>query len=134
MMKWILGLLICSPLILGGAILAASEYGGETVELKTFDERDVLVTTLWVVDLHEEPWLRAGNADAAWLQRLVETPEVVLVRDGETTSYRAEIDPSELDRVNDMMREKYGWADEVVSLLHDPESTVAVRLIENEEP
>ena len=134
MMKWILGLLICSPLIFGGAILAASEYGGETVELKTFDERDVLVTTLWVVDLHDEPWLRAGNPDATWLQRLVETPQVVLVRDGETKSYRAEIDPSELDRVNDMMREKYGWADEVVSLLHDPDSVVAVRLVENEEP
>ena len=129
MMKWILGLLICSPLIFGGALWAASQYGGETVLLKTFDEREVLVTTLWVVDLHDEPWLRAGNPDATWLQRLVESPEVVLVRDGETKSYRAEIDPSELDRVNDMMREKYGWADEVVALVNDPDSDVAVRLV-----
>jgi hypothetical protein len=134
MMKWILGLLICSPLIFGGALWAASEYGGETVLLKTFDEREVVVTTLWVVDLHDEPWLRAVNSDATWLQRLVETPLVVLVRDGETKSYRAEIDPSELDRVNDMMREKYGWADEIVSLINDPDSDVAVRLVETDEP
>jgi hypothetical protein len=33
-------------------------------------------------------------------------------------------------RVNDLMRQKYGWADHVISTLHDPAKVVSVRLEE----
>jgi hypothetical protein len=131
MLKWLIGLVICSPLIFGGALLGASEYGGEKVELETLDERGTsFFTTLWVVDLHEEPWLRAGDPESTWLQRLQADPEVFLIRDGERRKYRAEVSDEGPERVNEAMREKYAWADQVVSLIQDPEAVVAIRLVE----
>lgn len=133
MIKWILGLLITSPLWFGAAVFAASEYGGEIVVLETYDERgNSFQTKLWVVDVHREPWLRAGDPDAAWLERLERNPDVVLVRDGERRPYRAEITDWEPDLINDVMREKYGYADQLIALLHDPTAVVAVRLSEPE--
>lgn len=128
-MKLIIGLLITSPLWFGAALYGASEYGGEKVVLETLDERGIaFLTTLWVVDIHGEPWLRSGRPDSTWLQRIEASPDVFLVRDGERLAYRAEIAAYEVDRINDRMREKYGYADQLVSLIHDPEQAVAIRL------
>lgn len=130
MLRWILGLLITSPLWFGIALYAASEYGGEVVELETFDERgNALKTRLWVVDIHEESWLRAGDPEATWLKRLEKNPEVILVRDGERLPLVATLWDDGPDRINYMMREKYGYADQIVSLIHDPAAVVTVRLI-----
>ena len=131
MLKWLIGLVICSPLIFGGALLLASEYGGEKVELETLDERGTsFFTTLWVVEFHEEPWLRADDPEATWLQRLRGDPQVFLIRDGERREYRAEVSDEDASRINEAMLEKYAWADQVVSLIHDPEAVVAIRLVE----
>jgi hypothetical protein len=131
MLKWIIGLAICSPLIFGAALLVASEYGGEKVELETLDERGTsFFTTLWVVELHEEPWLRAGDPEATWLQRVRADPQVFLIRDGERREYQAEVSDDDVWRVNEAMRDKYAWADQIVSLIHDPEAVVPVRLVE----
>jgi hypothetical protein len=128
-MKWIIGLLIATPLWFGAAIYGASEYGGETVVLETRDERESSVyTTLWVVDIHGQPWLRSGRPDAAWLQRLATNPDVFMVRSGIRTAYRAEIAVSEGDRINHAMHEKYGFAEELISLIHDEDEVVAIRL------
>lgn len=133
MLKWILMLVISSPLLFGGALYAASEYGGETVEIETFDNRgNSFATKLWVVDIHEEPWLRSGDPESAWLQRLREEPEIVLIRDGERATLIAEVDEYETERINYMMREKYGLADQLISLIHDEEAVVAIRLVEPE--
>ena len=134
MLRWIIGLLILSPLLFGAALFAASEYGGETVVLETLDERGVgFFTTLWIVDIHEEPWLRAGDPESTWLQRLKVHPEVFLTRGGERKPYVAEVVEFESERVNYLMREKYGVADQLVSLLHDPDEVVAIRLAEPED-
>lgn len=131
MLRWILRLVLLSPIAFGLALFWATQYGGETVELETLDERGTsFFTTLWIVDLHEEPWLRAGDPEATWLQRLRNDPEVFVVRDGERRPFRAEVDEDRVWRINDAMREKYGRADQIVSLLHDPERVVAIRLIE----
>lgn len=128
-MKWILGLLITSPLWFGAALYVASEHGGETVVLETLDERgNSFFTKLWVVDIHDEPWLRAGQPDATWLQRIQASPDVFLVRDGTRAAYRAEIAGYEADRINYEMREKYGYADQLISLIHAPGQVVAIRL------
>lgn len=135
MLKWIIGLLISSPLLFGVAVYAASEYGGEKVQLETFDERgNSFLTTLWVVELHEEPWLRAGDPEATWLQRLQVDPNVILIRGGERKPYRAEVSDMGAGRVNEAMRDRYGWADQIVVWIHDPDSVVAVRLVEPERP
>ncbi len=131
MLKWLIGLVMCSPLIFGGLLLVASEYGGEKVELETLDDRGTsFFTTLWVAELHEQPWLRAGDPEATWLQRLRGDPQVFLIRDGERKEYRAEVSDEDVSRINEAMREKYAWADQIVSLIHDPEAVVAIRLVE----
>lgn len=133
MIKWILGLLITSPLWLGAAVFAASEYGGEVVLLETLDERgNSFRTKVWVVDIHREPWLRAGDPEATWVKRIERNPDVFLVRDGERTRLRAEIATWETDRINYAMREKYGYADQLISLIHDPGTVLAIRLYEPE--
>lgn len=131
MMKWILGLLFTSPLWFGVAIFVASEYGGEVVLLDTLDERgNSLTTKLWIVDRNDEPWLRAGSPEATWLQRIEINSEVFLHRDGERQRMHAEIADEGPDTINYLMREKYGYADQLISLIHDPEAVVAVRLSE----
>ncbi|MBY0399820.1 hypothetical protein K2X89_05960 [Myxococcota bacterium] len=133
MLKWIIGLLITSPLWFGGALYWASEYGGEKVVLETFDKRgDSFFTTLWVVDLHRQPWLRSGRPDSTWIKRLEVRPDVVLERNGERKRYRATIEADEAPRINYAMREKYGYADRLIQLIHDPEQVVAIRLIETD--
>ena len=135
MLKWMIGLLISSPLLFGVALYGASEYGGETVELETLDERgNSFLTTLWVVELHQEPWLRAGDPEAAWLQRLQVDPGVFLIRNGERKPYRAEVSDEGPWRVNEAMREKYAWADQLISLIHDAGAVIAVRLAGPERP
>lgn len=135
MMRRIIALLILSPLLFGAALLAASEYGGETVELETLDERgNSFFTKLWVVDIHQEPWLRAGDPESTWLKRLKADSEVFLIRAGERKPYVAEVSEFDGERINFMMREKYGYADQLISLIHDPEAVVAIRLAEPEVP
>ena len=136
MLKWIIGLVICSPLIFGVALLVASEYGGEKVELETLDERGTsLFTTLWVVELHEEPWLRAGDPEATWLKRLRTEPRVFLIRDGERSEYVAEVSDEGASRVNEAMREKFfkNMSQRAAEMLReDLESKGPVRLSEVE--
>ena len=128
MAKWLIGLLLASPLLFGVALFVASEYGGETVELETFDDRgNSFYTKLWVVDFRGEPWLRAGDPEAVWLQRVEVNPEVVLIRGGERLPYRAEVARYESDRINEEMRARYGYADWLVSWIHDPAAVVAGR-------
>lgn len=129
MVKWILGLLMTSPLWFGVAVYAASEYGGETVVLETFDlHGGALETKLWVVDIHGEPWLRAGRGDSTWVKRIENNPNIRLTRAGVQTLYRALPSERDVDRVNYRMREKYGYADQLISLIHDEAAVVPIRL------
>ena len=130
MLKWIIGLLVSSPIWFGVALFAASEYGGETVELQTVDDRGTLVITkLWVVDLHEQPWLRAGDPAANWLQRAEINPDVFLIRNGQSKAFRVVVSDEGAGRVNEAMRATYGLADQLVSLIHDQDAVVALRLV-----
>jgi hypothetical protein len=127
----IIGLLFLLPFALAIAILAASEWGGEVVTLETYDPRGTMFSTsLWIVDLYGEEWLRASDPEASWVRRLRETPNVVLIRDGVRKGYLAVIVEDFSGRINDGMREKYGFADQLTGLLRDPEQVLAIRLEE----
>lgn len=129
MAKWLIGLLLTSPLWFGVALFAASEHGGEVVVLETFDlNGNGLETKLWVVDLHGEPWLRAGRGGATWVRRIEINPSVRLTRADTRTAYLAQLSPRDVDRVNARMREKYGWADQLISLIHDDAAVMPIRL------
>jgi hypothetical protein len=97
--------------------LAASE-SGEVLVLETLDaEGQPHETRIWVVDDAGAVWVR-GGADSGWVQRLLERPEVRAERAGRQASFRAapERDPAARDRVNALMREKYGFADRFIAV------------------
>jgi len=85
--------------------------------------------TLWAVEDAGSIWLRAARRDRTWLGWLSKHPNVELELDGESGSYTAEVfdRPEARERVDELMREKYQWADWLrEQILGD--DTVPVRL------
>jgi hypothetical protein len=112
------------------AVIIASE-SGEVVVLQTFDPVGTgYETRLWVIEDGDRLWLRAGDPESRWLQRLRVKPEVELERGGETRSYQAVPvdDPDVRTWLNASLAEKYGWADRFVSILGDHSVCVPTRL------
>lgn len=125
--KWALAIGIAYVFAgVGGSFLS-----GEVVELETRDPRGgALHTSLWIVDLSGDVWLRANNPDAVWLSRLRADPEVTLIRDGERSQRRALIVDGVEERIDHGLRAKYGRADEVLAYFRDPDDSVVIRLDE----
>ncbi|HTO06783.1 MAG TPA: nitroreductase/quinone reductase family protein [Myxococcota bacterium] len=113
-----------------GLIFAASEFGGEGVVLHTHDGSADRTTHLWVVDDGGFAWLRAGVPGTGWLKRIEANPDVTVERGGQTFHFRAVPihEPAIRDRIHELMRQKYAWADKFVSMLRDPKGSVPVRL------
>ena len=114
-----------------GSVFAASELGGEVVTLTSFGAGGARFHThLWIVDADGAAWLRAGQPGEGWLARIRSDPQVLLRRHGVEGRYRAVpvSDPEIRDRIHGLMRKKYGWADEYISLIRDGSKSVPVRL------
>lgn len=123
-------LLILAPIVYGVALFVASEYGGEVVELETHDWRGGrFKTSVWIVDMHGDAWIRSGDPESSWLARLRANPEVKVTRDGETLIYQAEVVEDFSAPLNAAMFEKYGRAEQLISTIHEDEEVVAVRLL-----
>lgn len=105
--------------------------GGEVITLRTQDpEGDLHETPLWIVEVEDALFLRAGRRGARWLEELRAHPVVEVVREDETLVYRAEAvdDPAVREAVNRAMARKYGGANQLVVFLLDEAETVPVRL------
>jgi hypothetical protein len=127
----IIVILLLLPIVYFAAIFAASEWGGEVVELETTGPMErSFQTSLWIVDFDRASWVRAGNPGAEWLHRLRADPIVYLDRNGERKAYRAEVFNKLGNQVNQAMRKKYGRADQLLCTWLDPQEVVAVRLVE----
>lgn len=116
---------------LGVGIFGVSELGGEIVTLETHTPDGDSSTRIWVVDDAGRAWLRAGTPDNGWLKRIDANPDVSVERNGEPTRYKAvpvRDDPALRDRIHQLMRDKYTWADRIVSLMRDGSSSVPIRL------
>jgi hypothetical protein len=85
--------------------------------------------TLWEVEDGGWIWLRAARPDRKWLGWIEKRSQVKLEVDGKTGRYTAEImdDPDAHERVDQLMRAKYTWADQIRELLLGSD-TVPVRL------
>jgi hypothetical protein len=128
-MRGFIILLVLIPLGFGAGLYAASNLGGEVVTLVTRDaDGREFETPLWIVEDDGSLWLRAGDPESRWLERLRGQPRVELVRDGERLPYRAFPEPDLSPRINRLMAEDYGWADSLLDLMRDPEQTTAIRL------
>ena len=127
----IIAVVLGLPILYMAAILAASEWGGEVVQLETEDSMGhTFATSVWIVDFDRASWLRAGNPDSDWVQQLRAEPLVFLTRNGERRSYRARVFDALGPQVNEAMRAKYGRADQLISTMHSPDEILAIRLVE----
>jgi hypothetical protein len=127
-----IGLAIGLFAALGIAQLVASE-SGEVLVLETLDaEGEPHETRIWVVDDAGSLWVR-GGADSGWVQRLLANPEIRAERAGQRAPFRAipDRDVVRRDRVNTLMREKYGFADRFIAVTlgdADREGALPIRL------
>ena len=127
-LRWLAGILALALLIAGSHYVASES--GEAVVLRTRDEAGgVHETRLWVVDYDGSPWLRAGNPSGGWFSRLSARPEVEVVRGGQTLAFQAAPMPAARDTINDLMHEKYGWADSYICLFFPRAAKIPVRLL-----
>jgi hypothetical protein len=118
--------------ILAGAVvlghLALIEIGREVVTLRTQrPDGTWQATRLWVVDDAGSAWLHSAGAD--WAKRFEGDPIVELERGGEIRRYRAHAVPGPHPRIDELLREKYGFADRWVRFLApDNDQVLPVRL------
>jgi hypothetical protein len=132
MLGRIVALVVALPVVYFGLMIGASELAEEVVVLHTTDERGRdQRTSLWVVDDELETlWLRAGMPESSWLLRIEANPEVELERAGQRAEYTAVPVPEARERIHQLMRERYGLADRIISALRDGSESVPVRLDE----
>lgn len=124
-------LLLVLAVALVAGIFAASELGGEVVSLHTHGPDGDATTRTWVVDDAGFAWLRSGTPENGWLVRIDAAPDVIVERGGESLHFRAvpvRDDPAVRDRIHALMRDKYTWADRIVSLIRDGSRSVPIRL------
>lgn len=121
---WLLAVLV----VLVGALFVASE-SDEVVELATFEDACTPHTTkLWVVDLEDGPYLRAGSTQSAWFGRVRRNPLAIVRRGSKVLYVRLVIREARTKAVNAHMRRKYGVADQIVGLFIPPEQRVALKM------
>jgi hypothetical protein len=106
----------------------ASESGEVVVVATHAGDGSVAETRLWVVDLDNSAWLRAGSPDAGWYARLVADPAFTVTRNGTAGAFRAVPEPGRRAEINDLISAKYGWADAFIGALFDRSGAVPLRL------
>ena len=125
----VLGLLVALVVVVMGLQMIASETG-EVVVVTTQDETGVRSETrLWIVEHEGSRWLRSGGGAASlWYQQLLANPQLELLRGTTRYYHRATPVPDMQAIVNDLMGEKYGWADSYIGFLFGREDSIAIRL------
>jgi len=127
--RLLVALVLLFVLVMGLQQIAAES--GEVVILTTTDAAGEPQTTrLWIVDRDGQQWLRAGVPQSGWFVRLQADSLIKLERDGITRSYVAVADPSLHAEINDLMNQKYGWADGYIGFLFGRDASVPVVLQE----
>ena len=112
---WPVGMLFGLALIIAVLQIAASERV-EVVQLHTFKgSGEKVVTRLWVVDYDGHAYLR-GNTGSDWFQRLQSSDKFTLIRGDETGEFTHRVKNENIDMINELMREKYTWGDQVVEI------------------
>ena len=115
---WIVGIVVAVPLLFLGIIYGASELGGEVVTLARANADDeVSAVRVWIVDEGGSTWIEHGDADAFWIKKLSDDPEVLLTRDGRPQTFLGVPDPGAHDQYHRLRQAKYGWADGVVAAM-----------------
>ena len=113
---WPVGMLFGLALIIAVLQIVASERV-EVVQLHTFKvSGEKVVTRLWVVDYDGHAYLR-GNTGSDWFQRLQSSDKFTLIRGDETGEFTHRVKNENIDMINELMREKYTWGDQVAEIV-----------------
>ncbi len=123
-----LGILLAIPLLVFLVQGIAAESGEVVVLRTTHEAGSIRETRLWIVDDQGASWLRAGTAQAGWYRELAAAPDVEVVRGDLTLEVRGITELQARERVNELMRAKYGWADSYISWLVGRDESVSIRL------
>ncbi|MEE8041718.1 MAG: hypothetical protein V3T15_02855 [Pseudomonadales bacterium] len=108
--------------------LVASE-SGEVVVLTTHDAAgESHDTRLWIVDHEGYQWLRAGSEMSGWFTRLKNDPAIEVERSSSNKAYTAIPRASLAPVINELMLEKYGWADRYIGFYFPRDDSIPVRL------
>ena len=115
--RWILGSVVGLAVLVFVLQLVASERV-EVVELHTLDEQgEEVITRLWVVDHSGYQYLRVGADGSEWFRRIQANGEFEVTRNGRRYTYTAALREEESERINQLMRDKYGWGDSLIEIL-----------------
>lgn len=93
--------------------------GVEEILVRTANEDgSVRETTIWLVVVEGQPYIRAGGS-STWGDNALRDPEIELVIEGDVRPVRADhvTGDAEQERVNAAYREKYGWSDRIIGLV-----------------
>jgi hypothetical protein len=124
----IVAVVLAIPL-LGFLVQGIAAESGEVVVVRTqVGAGNSQETRLWIVDDAGASWLRAGTAAASWLAHIETQPEIEVVRGDETLLVRGVLERERRRRTNELMREKYGWADAYITFLFSRGDSVPIRL------
>ena len=117
-------------LLASGLMLYALE-SREVVVLRTLDDAGgVHEARVWIVDDVGYAWIEAAGRDKLFYRRLLDNPDVEVLRTGTLYRHRAVpvATPRAHERLRELLGEKYGWADRWVGLFVDTSDSIAVRL------
>jgi hypothetical protein len=123
----VLALLALLAIVVAFEVIASES--GEVVVVQTVDAAGAPHDTrLWVVDEGDRAWVRAGNPQSSWLSNIQQYPAVTVTRGESTAQYTAVPDVASRDRINGLMRAKYGWADAYIGMLFGRDDATPIRL------
>ena len=112
------------------ALLFVASESGEVVVLTSVDASgEFHETRVWIVDIEDGTYVRAGTAESAWFERVLARPQVILERAGERREVRLVVAEAMTATVNANMAYKYGVADMVVGALVPRDNAVALRVV-----
>ncbi|MEN8183833.1 MAG: hypothetical protein ABFS46_14995 [Myxococcota bacterium] len=130
MKKVLIGVgILVALLVLAFVVQIVAAESGEVVVVRVIDEDGTAgETRLWIVDDAGSSWLRAGSSQASWLPG-VQAGAFEMDRAGETLRVRVIPEPAAQERIDRLMREKYGWGDAYIRFLVSREASVPLRLV-----
>lgn len=108
--------------------MVASESGEVVVVTTQSADGTPVATRLWVVDREGQSFLRAGSSQAQWFGRIEANPTITVERNGVAVSHRAVQSPDDTAAVNELMAQKYGWADAYIGVMFSRDDSIAIRL------
>lgn len=130
MWKRIVAGLFALALVLGLVTLFAVE-GQEVVVLRTkTPEGDVRRTRIWIAEEDGVVWIEAADPERKFYADIGADPDVEIERGGEIDLYRADPQPGPEGhaKIRDLLRRKYGWADQWVGAIVDTSRSIGIQL------